>query len=145
MTRTTLALTILYVEDLARAASFYDTAFGWPKSVDVPVYVEYQLNAGARLGLMPQGNTRHFLGDALGALRPRDGCPRAEVYLRLDALDDVVSRLVALGAPCTSPRARRDWGDDVAYFLDPDGYVLAVAAPISSASFPGQEQHVSSV
>lgn len=124
---TTLALTILYVEDLARAARFYDAAFGWPKSVDVPVYVEYQLNAGARLGLMPQGNTRHFLGDTLGALRPTDGCPRAEVYLRLDDLDRVIARLEGLGARCTSPRARRDWGDEVAYYLDPDGYVLAVA------------------
>lgn len=127
MTRTHLALTILYVADLARAASFYDAAFGWAKSVDVPVYVEYQLHAGARLGLMPQGNTRHFLGDALGALRPRDGCPRGEVYLRLDDLDGVISRLEALGARCTSPRSRRDWGDEVAYYLDPDGYVLAVA------------------
>ncbi len=32
-----LALTILYVQDLARAASFYDAAFGWAKTVDVPV------------------------------------------------------------------------------------------------------------
>jgi predicted enzyme related to lactoylglutathione lyase len=127
VTRTDLALTILYVEDLARAARFYDAAFAWEKSVDVPVYVEYRLNAGARLGLMPQGNTRHFLGDALGAMRPTDGCPRAEVYLRVDDLDGVTARLEALGARCTSPRSRRDWGDDVAYYLDPDGYVVAVA------------------
>lgn len=125
---TTSLLTILYVADLARAARFYDAAFGWPKSVDVPVYVEYRLNAGARLGLMPQGNTRHFLGDTLGGLRPTDGCPRAEVYLRLeDDLGGVTARLEALGARCTSPRSPRDWGDDVAYYLDPDGYVLAVA------------------
>lgn len=129
MIRTDLALTILYVEDLARATRFYDAAFGWLKSVDVPVYVEYRLNAGARLGLMPQGNTRHFLGDALGRLRPTDGCPRAEVYLRVGDgdLDGLIARLEAVSARCTSPRARRDWGDDVAYYLDPDGYVLAVA------------------
>lgn len=127
MTRTNQALTILYVEELARASTFYDAAFGWPKSVDVPVYVEYELNEGARLGLMTQGNTRHFLGPALGALRPMDGCPRAEVYLRVDDLDGVIRRLDALGARCTSPRARRAWGDDAAYYLDHDGYVLAVA------------------
>lgn len=59
-------LTILYVTDLARARAFYDAAFGFRTTVDVPVYVEYRVNAGARLGLMHQGNTRHFLGDKLG-------------------------------------------------------------------------------
>jgi predicted enzyme related to lactoylglutathione lyase len=127
MATTTLALTILYVQDLPQAAQFYDAAFGWPKSVNVPVYVEYCVNAGARLGLMPQGHTRHFLGVALGTKRPTDGCPRAEVYLRVEDLDGAVARLEALGAVCTSPRAARSWGDEAAYYLDHDGYVLAVA------------------
>jgi hypothetical protein len=59
-------LTILYVADLACARTYYDAAFGFCTTVDVPVYVEYRVNAGARLGLMPQGNTRHFLGEKLG-------------------------------------------------------------------------------
>jgi predicted enzyme related to lactoylglutathione lyase len=127
-----LALTILYVQDLGRAARLYDSVFAWPKSVDVPVYVEYRVHDGARIGLMPQPNTRHFLGEALGALRPTDGCPRAEVYLHVDDLDGAVTRLEALGALCTSPRARRAWGDEAAYYLDPDGHVLVVARPASS-------------
>jgi predicted enzyme related to lactoylglutathione lyase len=127
--RSALALTILYVQDLGRAARFYDEVFGWTKSVDVPVYVEYRVNEGARLGLMPQANTRHFLGDELGARRPTDGCPRGEVYVHVEDLDAAVARLEALGAPCTSPRARRAWGDEAAYHLDLDGYVLVVARP----------------
>ncbi len=95
--------------------------------------MEYALNEGARLGLMPQGNTRHFLGDDLGARRPADGCPRAEVYVRLDDLDAAVARLEAAAARCTSPRAPRGWGDEAAYYLDPDGYVLAVARPLGRA------------
>lgn len=122
-----LALTILYVADLAKAAAFYDTVFGFEKTVDVPVYVEYRLNAGARLGLMPQGNTRHFLGDTLGARKPADGCPRAELYLHVAELETVIKRLHAAGAQCTSPLAPRDWGDRAAYFMDLDGYVIAVA------------------
>ncbi|MBX3459632.1 MAG: VOC family protein [Planctomycetes bacterium] len=125
--RAELSLTILYVADLARAATFYDAVFGFEKTVDVPVYVEYRLNDGARLGLMPQQNTRHFLGDALGAQRPVDGCPRAEIYLHVPDVRTVSARLAANGAVCTSPLARRDWGDQAAYFMDHDGYVLAVA------------------
>lgn len=127
MSKTSLALTILYVEDLGRAARLYDEVFRWPKSVDVPVYVEYLVNDGARLGLMAQSNTRHFLGDVLGALRPTDGCPRVEVYLRVEDLEGAIERLAATGVRCTSPRARRTWGDEAAYYLDHDGHVLVVA------------------
>lgn len=129
----TLAITILYVQDLARAAAFYDAALGGSKTVDVPVYVEYALNAGARLGLMPHASTGQFLGEDLGARRPTDGCPRAEVYLRVADLDRAVARLEATGAPCTSPRAPRGWGDEAAYYLDPDGHVVAVARPLERA------------
>jgi catechol 2,3-dioxygenase-like lactoylglutathione lyase family enzyme len=128
MTSADIALTILYVAELPRATAFFDAVFGFEKTVDVPVYTEYRLNAGARLGLMPQGNSRHFLGDQLGSRRPTDGCPRAEVYLHVADLEGVVTRLHKAGATCTSPLALRAWGDRAAYFMTPDGYVIAVAA-----------------
>lgn len=134
MSSVSLALTILYVQDLPRAAAFYDAAFAWPKSVDVPVYVEYRLNEGARLGLMPRANTAQFLGEDLAGRRPPAGCPLAEVYLQVDDLDAAVERLEGAGAPCTSPRAARGWGDEAAYYLDPDGYVLAVARRLHSGA-----------
>ncbi len=120
-------LTILYVRDLRAAAAFYSAAFGWPRTVDEPVYVEYQAAPGARLGLMPQGSTRHFLGAELGARTPSDGCPRAEIYARVEDPAAAGARLEAAGARCTSPLAPRDWGDEAAYYLDPDGYVVVVA------------------
>lgn len=123
----TLALTILYVPDLARAVAFYDSAFGFPKSTVAPEYVEYQLNGGACLGLMPQANTRHLVGPVLGARTPVDGSVRGELYLLVSDAAAAVARLAAAGAVCTSPLADRDWGDRAAYFLDPHGYVLAVA------------------
>ena len=127
---TNLALTILYVADLERASAFYDAAFGFEKTVDVPVYVEYAVNSGARLGLMLQSNTNSFLGDALGGLTPTDGCPRAEVYLRVDDVEGCIARLQEVGAVCTSQLAKRDWGDRVAYYMDLDGYVVAIAEPV---------------
>lgn len=132
-----LALLILYVRDLAAARAFYDHVFGWQRTVDEPVYAEYLLNAGARVGLMPQTHSRHFLGDDLGARQPTDGCPRAELYVQVPDAAVTVERLQELGAPCTSPLADRDWGDRVAYFLDPDGYVLAVAQALGGAASSG--------
>ncbi len=37
------------------------------------------------------------------------------------------TRAIAAGARELSPLAPRDWGDEAAYFADPDGNVLAVA------------------
>jgi uncharacterized glyoxalase superfamily protein PhnB len=42
-----------------------------------------------------------------------------------------VNRLTAAGARVLSPVAPRDWGDDAAYFADPDGNVIVVARPIA--------------
>jgi predicted enzyme related to lactoylglutathione lyase len=125
-------LTILYVADLGRATNFYDRAFRWPKTVDEPVYVEYGITGGARLGLMPQANTKGFLPPELAEKRPVDGCPRAEIYVTVDNFLECTERLHSLGAICTSEEQLRDWGDRVAYFLDRDGYVVAVAEPASA-------------
>jgi catechol 2,3-dioxygenase-like lactoylglutathione lyase family enzyme len=119
-------LTILYVADLALAKELYESVFGWPKTVDVPVYVEFELNSGVRVGLMPQAHTASFLADA-GRVPYSDGSARAELYVRVEDAEPYVRKLDELGLRCTSQLARRDWGDRVAYFLDPDGYVLAIA------------------
>lgn len=119
-------LTILYVQDLAKARSLYDV-FGWSTTVDEHNYLEYQVTDGARLGLMPQANTVGFLGAQLGAAKPTDGCPRAEIYIFVDDAAEHSRELEMLGAVCISPLATREWGDRAAYFLDPDGYVVVVA------------------
>jgi len=124
-----LVLTILYVRDLPRAVAFYDNVFGWQKTVDESVYVEYELSPEVRIGLMPQPHTRNFLGDEFGIKEPLDGSPRAELYLRFESVDAAVARLQQAGSKCVGPLAERAWGDRAAYFMDLDGYVLAVAEP----------------
>lgn len=123
------ALTILAVEDLARAAAFYDAAFGWPRAVDVPVYVEYQLADGMRLGLYD----RRGFGRNTGALphpTPPGALAPTELYFYAEDVAAMDAALVAAGATSLGPRAARDWGDEAAYFRDPDGNVLVIARPL---------------
>jgi uncharacterized glyoxalase superfamily protein PhnB len=49
------------------------------------------------------------------------------LYLYPDDLEAAIDRLVAAGARPLSSIALRDWGDEVAYFADPDGTVIALA------------------
>lgn len=121
-----LSLVILAVRDLARARRFYDGAFGWTVAVEVPVYVEYALPDGARLGLYQRDAFAKNTG-APAAPRLAAHTTSTELYLSVDDLDVALARLEAQGAPCRSPAAPRPWGDTAAYYEDPDGNVVVVA------------------
>lgn len=121
------ALTILAVADLARAASFYERAFRFARVVDAPVYVELAIEPGRGLGLYAVDGFARTTG-APAAPSPSATTTRTELYFLVDDLDDAIARLHAAGARALSPRAPRDWGDEAAYFADPDGNVVVVAA-----------------
>ncbi len=127
---TRLALVILAVDDLARAESFYRKAFGWEQIVSVPVYAEFRLPAQLRLGLY----VRRSFGVNTGQLPiaiPRGELAPAELYFYPDDLPAALARLEAAGARSLSPLASRAWGDEAAYFADPDGNVVVVARPLA--------------
>jgi lactoylglutathione lyase len=121
-------LTILAVEEVSRAARFYEQAFGWPRQVDTPVYVELALPGDLRLGLYD----RIAFGRNTGrppARTPAGELAPTELYLHVDDLAAAVERLRRLGARELSPPTPRPWGDEAAYFADPDGNVVVVARP----------------
>jgi uncharacterized protein len=121
-----LRLVILAVADLPRARAFYQSAFGWPAEVDLPVYVEFRLPDGMRLGLYGRDAFARNVGETPSAV-PAGSIAATELYLFADDLEATAARLVAAGARTLSEPALRDWGDEVAYFADPDGTVIGLA------------------
>jgi len=77
------------------------------------------------LGLMPEAGIESLFAGASAARRP--GALKAELYLVVPDPEVWHARALAGGARELSPLALRDWGDRVAYSLDPDGHVLAFA------------------
>ncbi|MFT3914451.1 MAG: VOC family protein [Anaeromyxobacteraceae bacterium] len=124
----TLSLLILAVESLPRALAFYRAAFGWEQVVDAPVYAEFRLPAGLRLGLYDRRAFAANTGRAPAATPAGELAP-TELYLYPEDLAATLARVQAAGARTLTPLARRDWGDEVAYLADPDGNVLALARP----------------
>jgi catechol 2,3-dioxygenase-like lactoylglutathione lyase family enzyme len=122
----TLGLVILAVADLSRAVRFYRAAFAWPLREETPVYAEFALPAGQRLGLYERAAFARLIGRA-PAEAPASGVTGTELYFYPDDVDAAADRLVTAGARRLSGLARRDWGDEAAYFADPDGNVLVVA------------------
>lgn len=128
-----LSLVILAVHELSRATRFYAGVFGWTIAVAVPVYVEFALPEGMRLGLYQHDSfTKNT--DAPATPRLAGHTTATELYLTVDDLDAAVARLAAADAPCRSPLAPRPWGDTAAYYEDPDGNVVVVARPTVEAS-----------
>lgn len=125
------ALTILAVEDLQRALAFYSAAFGWPQVVNVPVYAELALPEGMRLGLYQREGFGRNTGRAPARLPPGEIAP-TELYFYPDDLEEAIQRLLAAGARKLSELAARDWGDEAAYFADPEGNVLVLARPLEA-------------
>lgn len=121
-------LTILAVDDLAAAAAFYRRAFDWRVAVEVPVYVEYILPGGLRLGLYERQSFGKNTGQVPAAVAAGE-LTSTELYLYPPALPQALMRLELAGARELSPLAVRAWGDEVAYFADPAGNVLAIASP----------------
>ncbi len=90
-------LTILAVEDLPRAKEFYSKAFAWPQAVDVPVYAEFQLPTGMRLGLYEREGFERNTGQ-LPARAPAGEISATELYFYVDDLESAIERVKSAGA-----------------------------------------------
>jgi uncharacterized protein len=118
---------ILYVSDQAAAAGFYRRVLALESQLDVPGMTEFRLGEDAVLGLMPVAGVRRLLGAGLPDPAGAGGIPRAELYLLTADPGGYHRRALENGATELSALSARDWGDEVAYSLDPDGHVLAFA------------------
>lgn len=126
-------LTILAVENLPRAAAFYAGGFGWRQAVDAPVYAEFELPGGMRLGLYERAGFGRNTGQ-VPVRTPAGELAPTELYLHVDDVEAAVERLRRAGARQLRALAPRDWGDEAAYFADLDGNVVVLARPLPKAS-----------
>lgn len=124
-------LTIFAVAELPRAARFYEQAFGWRPSVEVPVYREYTLTGGQRVGLYQREAFAQNPGQAPAQVAPGE-LTATELYFFIDDVEAATQRVVAAGGRLLSPAATRPWGDEVSYLADPDGNLLALARPLAA-------------
>lgn len=97
--------------------------------METPVYVEYECREGLKLSLYERDSFSKNIG-RLPIFTPVGALTSTELYVCVEDLTGIIERLHAAGAQQLSPRAPRAWGDEAAYFADPDGNVIAVARRI---------------
>ena len=118
---------ILYVKSQAASSQFYKTVFDMEPVTDVPGMTEFLLQTDCRLGLMPESGISRILSGKTPDPSAGNGIPRCELYLYRNDMGDIARRLLDAGAKEISPAIPRDWGDEVGYYSDPDGHIIAIA------------------
>lgn len=128
MPKPSLSLVILAVEDRNLSLTFYRETFGWLLAVDVPTYAELALPGGMRLGIYDRRGFGRNFGQQP---RPANGIACTELYVHVDDVEIVGDRVMRAGGRLLDECRPRDWGDEVAYYSDPDGNVIALARTLS--------------
>ncbi|MDO9592889.1 MAG: hypothetical protein Q7I98_06855 [Erysipelotrichaceae bacterium] len=124
-------MTVLYIENLEASKKFYTILLNKEPILDEPGMVEFQLLENVTLGLMPLKGIVKLLGMAVRH-RAGDYPPCCELYMTHDDPEICLVRLDAAGGKLVQPLKVMDWGDEVAYGLDPDGHVLGFARPLKA-------------
>jgi len=121
---------VLYVENQVKSSAFYRKVLNTDPFLDVPGMTEFDLVDGNQLGIMPLKGIKQLIGEALPERSPQNGVPHSEIYFIVEDANEYHQRALNAGAKLLSDLEERDWGQRVAYSLDPDGYVLAFAEMI---------------
>jgi lactoylglutathione lyase len=109
---------ILAVDDVARAARFYVDNLGFEQVYRFPPEGEPDF---AFLKLEPIG---------IGISKTHDGGKEMTLCVYTDDVDAAAAALRDAGAEEIEPPADREWGERMATFRDPEGYLLQIFAKL---------------
>ncbi|MBS1666354.1 MAG: lactoylglutathione lyase [Bacteroidetes bacterium] len=125
--------TILYVNNQQASCNFYTKIFRKSPVLNVPGMTEFSLASNCKLGLMPNSGIATILSDKTPHPDAGNGIPRCELYLYVADIELEFANAVKAGATVISPIMERNWGDNVCYFADLDGHIIAFAEKITAA------------
>lgn len=123
-----LGYTILYVDDVARSVDFYQRAFALGVDFVHESGDFAQMATGQTALAFTSRRLMAQLGKSPQVADPHRPC--FEIALVCDDVAAAVARAVAAGATLMQPPKRMDWGQDVAYVADPDGFLVEICTPV---------------
>ncbi len=126
-TPNTRVVTMLYVGDVTRARDFYRDVLDREPTMDAGSYAEFTWG-NLVLGLRARDNAvRQFAGRVASSPGP----VAQQITVEVTDPDGLLARARAHGAELVQPPTDQPWGMRSAAFLDPDGHLVEVCAPLA--------------
>ncbi|MFZ1798337.1 MAG: VOC family protein [Chitinophagaceae bacterium] len=125
--------TILYVEDVQAALSFYEKAFGFHIKFITPDNSYGELSTGA--------TTLSFASKTLAKTNLKNGFIESnlkdkpfgiEIGFTTDNVEATVNTAVDAGATIVEYPKTTSWGQVIAYVRDPDGFLIEICTPVET-------------
>lgn len=125
------AYTILYVKDVAKTISFYETAFGFTKKFITPDNSYGELLTG--------NTTLSFASVELAKSNLKDGFIESsnnnkpfaqEIGFTTDNVEQTYQLAIRAGAIAEAEPTFKPHGQTVAYVRDPDGFLIEICTPM---------------
>jgi lactoylglutathione lyase len=126
------AFPVLYAEDVERVAGFY-VALGFEEHFRMAGpdgaagFIGLRRDA-AELAVTTEDSPRMLAG-----VEPGPG-PRHELFVYVQDVDAAIAGIGAAGGSVLREAADMPWGERVGFVADPEGNVVALAAPVRGAA-----------
>ncbi|WP_300489639.1 VOC family protein [Flavobacterium sp.] len=127
----TFAYTILYVQNVNLAMTFYENAFGFERKFITPDEDYGELITGS--------TTLSFAVHTLAKSNLKDGYIESntsakpfgiELGFTSDDVEKTVAAALQAGATLTEAVKTKPWGQKVAYVRDPEGFLVEICSPM---------------
>jgi lactoylglutathione lyase len=127
-----LGYTILYVSDVEKSITFYESAFGFQRKFITPENDYGELSTGE--------TTLSFTSKTLANSNLKNGFLEStllnkpfgiELGLVTENVETVIEKAITLGAILVEAPKQKPWGQTVAYIRDLDGFLIEVCTPMN--------------
>lgn len=123
--------TILYVQDVVRTITFYETAFGFTRRFIAPGDQYGELDTGSTiLSFARHDLAKTNLKNGYQESQPGNRPFGIEIGITTDDVPETMQQAISAGASLLENPITKPWGQVVGYVTDPDGFLIEVCSPM---------------
>ncbi len=122
----TMSATLLYVRDLETSVKFYRDTLGFPAHDGTEDFMAFTVG-DKTLAVMQIDSVAKMISEEAVQPAVTAAPPRFLIAVFLEDTDKAYEELKAKGVHFIKPPTTQPWGQRMAYFTDPDGYIWEIS------------------
>jgi lactoylglutathione lyase len=122
--------TILYVDDVEKTVSFYESAFGLNRGTVVPDEFGELATGATKLSFAARVHVAKLFNIPLQEAGRDKAAPPVEIALVTSDVDAAFKKALGAGAIEVATPSKKPWGQIVAYVRDNNGFLIEICTPV---------------